>query len=161
MYGRPRPVFGGIAGGVFLIFLALAFVVHSFFVPLLFVGLAFAAFFGSLSSGRSQATYGGIIGCIWLLGLGVMYFFNLWWPGILVLVGVSAVAGTILRPMLTAQGQMQSPYQSSQPPQMPDPPRYQPPYQGGYPPSYQPSDPYHQEYNPPPAPYSQEFPPRQ
>lgn len=53
MYDRRQPVFGGIAGGIFLIFLALAFVVHSFFLPLLFVGLAFSIFFGILSADSS------------------------------------------------------------------------------------------------------------
>ena len=65
-YRGSRNLFGGVAGGVFLIFLALAFTVHGFFLPLLFVGLAFSALFGSLSSGRSQATYGGIMGFIWM-----------------------------------------------------------------------------------------------
>jgi hypothetical protein len=121
----------------------------------------------SLMYGRSQ--YGGIIGLIWLLGLAVMYAFDLWWPGILILVGISAVVGTILRPMISAQRQQQPPYQPSQPPRQPEPPLYPPPpYQGGYPPYYQPSDPYlqqsessAQEYDQPRAHYPQELPPQQ
>jgi energy-coupling factor transporter transmembrane protein EcfT len=147
MYNRRQPVFGGIAGGIFLIFLALAFLVHSFFLPLLFVGLAFSIFFGALSSGKSQATYGGIIGLIWILGLAVLYTFDLWWPGILILAGISVVVGTILRPMIGAGWKQGTLYQPSQQPQQPEQALYAPPppYQGEYPPSYQQSDPYHQQ----------------
>jgi predicted lipid-binding transport protein (Tim44 family) len=183
MYRQPRPFFGGLAGGIFLICLALAFMVHgSFFLPLLFVGLAFSALFGSLSSGKPQATYGGVMGFIWMLGLAAFFAFNFWWPGILILLGISAIAGTILRPMMNAQQQpyyqpsqqpQQPYYQPSQPPQQPEQPSYQP-YQEGYQPqpeqeTYQEGDkiyPYpqqrsSQEYEQPQAQYPQELPPQQ
>jgi hypothetical protein len=139
MYRQPRPFLGGLAGGIFLIFLALAILVHgSFFLPLLFVGLAFSALFGSLSSGKPQATYGGIMGFIWMLGLAAIFAFNFWWPGI------SAIVGTMFRPMMSGlmgTGAPQPPYyQPSQPPQ---PPYYQP----SQPPSYQP---YQEGYQPQP-----------
>lgn len=178
MYRRPRPFFGGAAGGVFLICLALAFMVHgAFFLPLVFVGLAFAALFGSLSSGKPQATYGGIMGFIWMLGLGVIAAFNFWWPGILILVGISAIAGTMFRPMMSAP--KQSEYQPFPPPEQP---YYQPsrpaeqpyqPYQEGYQPPQPPEGyqeggkvyPYpqqpEQEYEQPRAQYPQELPPQQ
>lgn len=183
MYRQPRPFFGGLAGGVFLLCLALAFLVHgSFFLPLLFVGLACAALFGSLSSGKPQATYGGIMGFIWMLGLAVLFTFNLWWPGIIILLAISAIVGTTFRPMMRGMptGAPQQPYyQPSQPPQQP---YYQPsqppqqPYQEGYQPQSQPESyqegekvyPYpqqqpqpSQEYEQPQAQYPQELPPQQ
>ncbi len=123
MYRQRRPFFGGLGGGIFLLCLALAFLVHgSFFLPLLFVGLAFAALLGSLSSGKPQATYGGIMGFIWMLGLAALFAFNLWWPGILILLAISAIVGTTFRPMMRGMpaGAPQQPYyQPSQPPQQP------------------------------------------
>src|SRR6266567_2905760 len=131
MYRRPRPFFGGLAGGIFLIFLALSFLVYgSFNLPLFFVGLAFSALFGSLTSGKPQATYGGIMGFIWMLGLAAFFVFHFWWPVFLLLAGISAIAGTMLRPMLSSQvstGAPQQPYY--QPPQQPQQPSYQEGYQ--------------------------------
>jgi hypothetical protein len=177
-----------LAGGIFLIFLALAFIVHgSFYLPLLFVGLAFAALLGSLSSGKSQATYGGIMGFIWMLGLAAIFAFDFWWPGILILVGISAIAGTMFRPMMSgpmgASAPQQPYYQPSQPPQQPyyqpsqqpEQPSYQP-YREGYQPQSQQETyqedgkayPYPQQpeqssqmYEQPQAQYPQELPPQQ
>lgn len=186
MYRQRRPFFGGLGGGFFLLCLALAFLVHgSFFLPLLFVGLAFAALFGSLSSGKPQATYGGIMGFIWMLGLAALFAFNLWWPGILILLAISAIVGTTFRPMMRSMptGAPQQPYyQPSQPSQQPyyqppqpsEQPSYQP-YQEGYQPQSQPEGyqegdkiyPYpqqqaqpSQEYEQPHAQYPQELPPQ-
>ena len=37
--------------------------------------------------------WGGIMGVIWLIGIAVLAIFNWWWPGIMVLIGVSALVG--------------------------------------------------------------------
>jgi hypothetical protein len=189
MYGRPRQFFGGVAGGVFVIFLALAFISGHFFLPLLFVGLAFAALLGSLAGGNSRSTYGGVMGFIWMLGLAAIFTFNFWWPGILILVGISAIAGTVFRPMMSGSMRANAPqqpyyqpfqpqqpyYQPSQTPQQPEQAPYQP-YQEGYQPpqqqeGYQEGGKAHpypqqqeanaQDYEQPRAQYPQELPPQQ
>jgi hypothetical protein len=175
MYRGSRNFFGGIAGGHFLIFLALAFMTGHFFLPMIFVGLAFASLFGSLSAGNPRATYGGVMGFIWMAGLAVCATFNFWWPGILIILGLSAIAGTLFRPMMSGPVKTEAPqqpyYQPSQPQQQPEQPYYQP-YQEGYQPpqeGYQeggkvhpyPEQPQVQEYEQPQAQYPQELPPQQ
>lgn len=34
---------------------------------------------------------------IWLIGLGVLFFTGRWWPGILIVIGVSMVVGALVR----------------------------------------------------------------
>jgi hypothetical protein len=180
MYRGSRNFFGGIAGGLFLIFLALAFMTGHFFLPMIFVGLAFASLFGSLSAGNPRATYGGVMGFIWMMGLAACAAFNFWWPGILIIVGISTIAGTLFRPMMNSQVKTDAPqqpvyYQPSQPSQQAQQPSEQPyyqPYQEGYKPpqeGYQeggkvhpyPEQPHVQEYEQPQAQYPQELPPQQ
>ena len=52
---------------------------------------------------------GSYNGAIWLIGLGILAFTGHWWPGILLLVGISMVFGTLWR----------EPEAPSQPPVMP------------------------------------------
>jgi hypothetical protein len=35
---------------------------------------------------------------IWLIGLGVLFLFNLFWPGILILIGLSIIIEAVLPP---------------------------------------------------------------
>src|ERR1051326_4877976 len=149
---RPRRGYlGSMSGGIFLIFLALAFLTGHF-LPLLFVGLAFSALFGSFSSMNPRGAYGGIQGFVWMLGLALCFTVG-FWPWILVVVGASIILGTLAAPIMAALGgiaffgaanMMQRPptYQPSPPPNQP----YQPPQQ--------PYEPYQQGYQPPPAPPS-------
>jgi hypothetical protein len=37
------------------------------------------------------------IPAIWLIGLGLLWMFDLWWPGILILIGVTMLIGVIGR----------------------------------------------------------------
>ena len=41
--------------------------------------------------------WGGIMGGIWLIGIAVLAVTGRWWPGIMVLVGLSAISGAITR----------------------------------------------------------------
>jgi hypothetical protein len=34
---------------------------------------------------------------IWLIGLGILFWKNWWWPGILILVGISSIAEALIR----------------------------------------------------------------
>jgi hypothetical protein len=44
-----------------------------------------------------EQRWGGLQGAIWTLGIAVIAVFNWWWPGMLVLVGLSAILGAISR----------------------------------------------------------------
>src|SRR6202022_2392599 len=105
------------------------------FLVLLFVGLAFLALFGSASTMNSNATYGGLYGFCWFLGLALCFLIG-FWPGILLPVAATMLLGTFARPMRAGLGGFMATPQN-QPPlyQQPSPqqetPGYQP-YQQGY-----------------------------
>lgn len=166
-----------LSGGVLLIFLALAFFIGGsghFFLPLLFVGLAFVTLLSSLGSGRARGAYGGLQGFIWLLGLAFCFVVG-FWPWILVIAGLSAIAGAFAGPIIaallgvglvgTANPTNSPPQAYYTPPQQPQQP-YQPYEQGYQPPAqtYQEGErqyPYPQQYEQPQAQYPQEMPPPQ
>ncbi len=158
MYRRQNPL-RGLAGGIFIICLALAFFIGGagghWFLPLFFVGLAFCTLIGSVSTFNPRGVYGGLMGFIWLLGIGICFLIG-FWPWILVLVGISMILGALFRPItagllgagfLLASQQPQQSYQPVYPAQQPPPGTYQ---EGGnvypYPPQQQPPA------GPPPAP---------
>ena len=47
--------------------------------------------------GGFSVEWGGIMGGIWLIGIAVLAVTGWWWPGIMVLVGLSAILGAISR----------------------------------------------------------------
>jgi ribosomal protein L40E len=47
--------------------------------------------------GGISVEWGGIMGGIWLIGIAVLAVTGWWWPGIMVLVGLSAIFGAITR----------------------------------------------------------------
>jgi ribosomal protein L40E len=53
--------------------------------------------------GRNSAAWGGISGGLFLIGLALIAWLNWWWPGILVLVGLSAIVGGVLGCRTSAQ----------------------------------------------------------
>src|ERR1700676_2026212 len=143
-----RTGLGGLAGGFFFIGLALAFALSgrlggNWFLFFLFAGLAFSSLFGSASSMNARGLYGGILGFVWLMGLGILFVIG-FWPWILVLIGISAILGSLIAPItagLLGLG-IYAAAQNNQPQQ-----QYQQPYQP-YPPE-QPLEPYQQGYQPP------------
>ncbi|HJT59020.1 MAG TPA: hypothetical protein VJ761_21105 [Ktedonobacteraceae bacterium] len=123
---------GGIAVGIFVIALAVAIFLGigwNVFLPILFVGLAFASLFGSFSSYNHKAAYGGIQGFTWLLGLALCFAIG-FWPWILLPLGVSIILGTLAAPIAAGLNREFTPTY----------PPYQAPYQPGQP--YQPGEPY-------------------
>ena len=154
MYRRQNPL-RGLAGGIFIIFLALAFFIGGegghLFLPLFFVGLAFCALIGSVSSFNPRGIYSGLMGFVWLLGIGVCFLIG-FWPWILVLVGISMILGALFRPITAGllgagfmlASQQQPVYQPTYPApqQQPPPGTYQ---EGGnaypYPPEQPPAAP--------------------
>ncbi|MBA2394759.1 MAG: hypothetical protein H0V70_18690 [Ktedonobacteraceae bacterium] len=186
MRNNRSSIMGGMTGGIVLIGLALAFLVGGGFnLPIFFIALAFASLFGSMSSGSPRGIYGGIQGAFWMLTLAV-FFITGSWVVFLIAAGISAILGTLVRPIMAGLGSMaffgmkqpqqpqyyqppQQPQQYYQPPQQP----YQP-YQEGYqPPAPQPETyqeggqqhPYPsqpaQQYEQPQAEYPQQMPPQQ
>jgi hypothetical protein len=169
-----RNTLGGLAGGVFLIGLALAFYLqHQFggqwFLPVFFVALGLCILLGSASTFNPSGVMGGLTGFFWMLVLAA-FFLTGSWLWFLVGAGISAILGSMWGPMNRNRYFM---YRQSQPPfQQP----YQPyqPYQQGYqPPPQQTSETYQEggqqhQYpqpheDPPQAQYSreQEMPPQQ
>lgn len=142
-----RNSLGGLGGGIFILALFFAFLFgHVFggagFLVWLFIGLAFAALFGSLSSMSREGIYGGLHGFVWMLGLALCFWIG-FWPWILLPIAISAILGSLFVPItaslagmgfLAASQNQQQPYQT---------PTYQPstsqqeqpgsePYQQGY-----------------------------
>ena len=178
-----RSLFGGVAGGIVLIGLALSFAVGGFNLPIFFVALACAALISSLGSLNPRGIYGGIQGFFWLLVLALFFATSFNWIWFLVAAGISAILGALAQPItaglggLTIFGKNQQP-PTYQPPQQPyyqpSQPAYQPPpqnYQEGYrPETYQEGGQQHpypqtsqepQQYEQPQAQYPQEMPPHQ
>jgi hypothetical protein len=182
-----RSMFQGLAGGVFLIGLAIAFWVSSFsggmFLPILFWALAFSALFGSISSLNPRHMYGAVSGFVFMAGLGILFLPGIsFWPGILILLGITAILGAIARPLfmgLFGAGVLGAATMINR-----QPPNYQPPQETSYQPyqqgyqqqeetyreggqsyQYQPSQPqpkYDQaQYEEPATQYPQELPPMQ
>jgi len=52
------------------------------------------ACFGPRGSGAGL--WGAISGGVFLVGLGVLWYFDAWWPGILILIGLMIVIGGIV-----------------------------------------------------------------
>ena len=131
---------GGLAGGIFIIALALAIFLGGIgwnvFLPILFVGLAFASLLGAFSSYNHKTAYGGLHGFVWLLGLALCFAIG-FWPWILLPVGVSMMLGALAAPVIGGLNR-------GLPPTYPP---YQAPYQPGQP--YQPDRLYQQGYQPP------------
>jgi hypothetical protein len=148
-YRRPyRNVIGGVAAGLFIIGLAVAIflggVNGDWFLPILFVGLAFASLIGAFSSYDRKAAYGGFQGFVWFLGLALCFVIG-FWPWILLPIGCSIILGALAAPIMSGMRKAGYP---------PANPQYPPPYQ-----PYQPGQPYQsgQPYQPgqPLPPYQQ------
>lgn len=163
---RYRGPLSGLASGFFIICLALAFFFQSqfgdgWFLPLIFIGLAFSILIGSISSLNPRGIYGGLYGFFWMLVLA-LFFITGSWIWFLVGAGISIILGALMRPLIamllgagflaaTRAGQQQ--YQ--QPYQQPYPQGQQPPYQQPYQEGQAPYQNYQQGYQPmqpPPTP---------
>ena len=60
---------------------------------------------------RSPAAQ-GVQSAIWMIGLGILFFTGDWWPGIMIVIGVSAVAGALVSMMWPGGAQVEPPHPS-------------------------------------------------
>lgn len=147
----------GISGAIVLIGLVFAFIGGGFNLPVFFFFLAISIIVGSLGTLNPRAIYGSLIGAMWMLILALFFLTN-WWVLFLIGAALSAILGTLMRPILALLAGMglfglasmmnnQPPQQPYYQPQQPQQPYYQPPAQDP-PPSY---NPYQQgyQYQPP------------
>src|SRR5947209_742148 len=164
-----RSSFGGLAGGLAILAVALAFVFGngSFDLPVFFVVLAFSILVGSLATLNPRRIYGALYGFFWMLILALFFITGSW---IVFLLGaaISVILGSLARPLLALLLGMcifGAANMMNRPPPQPyyQPPPQQPyqPYQGGYTPqeTYQEGGQQYQypsqaqaQYQPPPQP---------
>ena len=60
---------------------------------MLVIGLAMLP--GSISR---DGLWAGLQGSLWLIGIAALFWLDAWWPGILILVGLSMLVGALVRP---------------------------------------------------------------
>ncbi len=94
---RPRMTFrvaffGGLAGAIFFVGLAVA-ILSGHFWEVFLVVLAICALVSSLGSSRAEAIYAGIEVFVLLLGLAVLALTGWWWPGIMVVLAIVSILG--------------------------------------------------------------------
>ena len=85
----------GASGGIFLIGLGILFLTKVDFFPWILVVMGLTSLPGSVAQ---KGFWAGIQGFIWLAGLAVLFATDTLWPGILILAGLSILAGAIVRP---------------------------------------------------------------
>ena len=89
-------VYSTLSGGLLLIGIGLILLLRMPFFPTILAGFA---------TGRG---WQGVQGGIWLVGLFFLFYYEIFWPGILILAGVSALIGAVTRPMLSSSNVDQS-----------------------------------------------------
>lgn len=147
----------GLTATIILIGLFLSFAFGGFNPITFFVFLAIAIFVGTLGTLNPRKIYGGLIGAMWMIIIA-LFFITHFWPLFLAGAAISALMGTLARPILASllglglfslfNNQQQPPY--CHPPQQP---YTLPNSQQYHQPSQQPCQPYEQGYqaSPPPA----------
>jgi len=85
-----------VGGAAVLIGIGLIFLLDISFWPWILFVVAIPAFLHGLSEGGGA--YAGIKGAVWLVGLGLIALLDIWWPGILILIGVSILVETLFKP---------------------------------------------------------------
>ena len=170
-----QSITGGLSGAIVLIGIVLALAFGGFNLVIFFIALAFSTFVGSLSSRNPRGVYGGLIGAMWLIMLA-LFFATGSWLWFLVGAALSAILGTLVRPItalllgMSIFGFTSQPSQTQQPYYSPTPPQqapYQPPQAEGYQEGGQryqyPGQQLlpQQQYEQPQSQYPQEMPPQQ
>lgn len=90
-----RDEMGGAAGGILLVGIGVIFLAGIDFFPWILVVIGLAGVPGSVAS---KGFWAGLQGAVWMIGLALLFAFDAFWPGILILVGLSMLAGSLVRP---------------------------------------------------------------
>jgi hypothetical protein len=92
---RNRDAFHGASGGIILIGIGIIFLANIDFFPAILVVIGLASLPESVAQ---KGFWAGIQSAVWLIGIAVLFAFDIFWPGILILVGLSMLAGGLVRP---------------------------------------------------------------
>lgn len=85
----------GASGAIILIGIGLIFLLDIGFWPWILFVVAAPAVLSGIAEGGLWA---GLQGGVWLLGIGVLALLNAWWPGILIVIGLSMLVGALATP---------------------------------------------------------------
>jgi len=84
-----------VSGGIFLIGLGLLFLIPGIGIwPWILAVIGVAGLPAALSENKGWAGWQGFF---WMIGLAVLFYTGLWWPGILILIGISTILGAATR----------------------------------------------------------------
>ncbi len=124
----------------------------NFFLPLLFVVLAFGTLIGSFFTLNPRRIYGALFGFVWLLGLALCFAFGFGWIWLPIV--ISVLLSILARPLIAALlglgiFSVLNRNQAAQPMYTPPVQPYQPPAQPYYQPTQQPYQAYGEGYQPP------------
>jgi len=89
-----------LSGGLLLVGIGLIFLLKLDFFPAILAVLGLSSIVAGLATSRS---WYGLQGGLWLVGLFFLFYFDILWPGILIVIGVSTLIGALTRPMLQKQ----------------------------------------------------------
>jgi hypothetical protein len=92
---RNKDAFHGMTGGIILIGIGIIFLANIDFFPAILVVIGLA---GLPESVAQKGFWAGIQSAVWLIGIAALFAFDIFWPGILILIGLSTVAGALVRP---------------------------------------------------------------
>jgi hypothetical protein len=75
------------------------------FFPTILAVLGLSIILAGLAAGRG---WQGLQGGIWLVGLFFLFYYDIFWPGILIVAGVSVLLGVLTRAILPSSDRYQS-----------------------------------------------------
>ena len=90
-----KDAFHGASGGILLIGLGIIFLTNIDFFPAILVVIGLA---GLPESVAQKGFWAGIQSAVWLIGIAILFILDIFWPGILILIGLSMLAGGLVRP---------------------------------------------------------------
>lgn len=90
-----QKAYAGLSGGIFLIGLGILLLVPGVGIwPWILAVIGLASLPASLATKRG---WYGWQGFFWLVGLAILFAYGLFWPGILILAGISVLMGGLTR----------------------------------------------------------------
>ncbi|MBN1679546.1 MAG: hypothetical protein JW966_04590 [Anaerolineae bacterium] len=95
---KNQATWDGVTGGIMLIGFGLLFMVDEIdFWPWVLAVIGFATLPSSIAR---EGFWAGLQGALWMIGLAILFATGAWWPGILILTGLSIIAGALVRPQM-------------------------------------------------------------